>query len=154
MKIVGEIMNLNWENVNLDIGSIRVVKTKTRRNRGIPISKRLYKLLQSVPRSNENSRVFLGIDGAPIKSLKEGYAAALERAELRKIRFHDLRHTFATRLVLGGVDLFTVKELLGHSTIITTQRYAHPSSRSKRDAIDTLSKKPTIIELDTTRKEG
>jgi integrase len=151
---LGELLGLSWENVDLDLGIIRVVKTKTRRNREIPISGRLDEVLRLLPRSTEHSRVFLGIDGGPIKSLKEAYAAALERAELGKIRFHDLRHTFATRLVLGGVDLFTVKELLGHSTIITTQRYAHPNSRSKRDAIAALSKEPTVVEFETTRKEG
>jgi integrase len=151
---LGELLNLCWENVDLDLGIIRVVKTKTRRNREIPISERLHAVLRSLPQSGEHSQVFLGIDGGPVKSLKEAYGAALERAELGKIRFHDLRHTFATRLVLSGVDLFTVKELLGHSTIVTTQRYAHPNSRSKRDAIAALSKKPTVVELDTTRKEG
>lgn len=55
--------------------------------------------------------------------------------------FHDLRHTLATRLVLGGIDLVTVKELMGHADISTTMRYAHPSPDSKRHAVDCLSAK-------------
>jgi site-specific recombinase XerD len=52
--------------------------------------------------------------------------------------FHDLRHTFATNLVLGGADLATVKELMGHADITMTLRYSHPTPDSKRRAVDSL----------------
>ena len=81
--------------------------------------------------------VFVKSDGNRVRSVREGYNAALKRAGLsgQRITLHTLRHSFATRLVESGADLFTVKELLGHSTIITTQRYAHPGRDSKREAI-------------------
>ena len=75
--------------------------------------------------------------------VKKGYKAALRRAGLteKNYRFHDLRHTFATRLIERGVDPFTVQELGGHASIVTTQRYAHPNRESKRRAVASLGDK-------------
>ena len=86
-------------------------------------------------------RVFCWKDGQPLHDIKNGYKGALRRAGLleKRFRFHDLRHSFATRLAESGVDLFTIKELLGHSTIVTTQRYAHPGKDAKKDAIARLA---------------
>ncbi len=70
--------------------------------------------------------------------MKTAFLKAVKRADIPPCRFHDLRHTFATRLVLAGVDLATVKELMGHASISTTMRYAHPSPPHKRDAVARL----------------
>ncbi|TEU08521.1 MAG: hypothetical protein E3I52_01810 [Candidatus Aminicenantes bacterium] len=59
-------------------------------------------------------------------------------ADFDNFRFHDLRHTAATLMVMGGVDLVTVKEILGHSRIEITMRYAHPTSENKRKAVAVL----------------
>jgi len=64
------------------------------------------------------------------------------RANIKNLRFHDLRHAFATRLVESGVDLITVKELLGHSTVKITERYTHPNQKLKEKAVELLAKKP------------
>jgi len=77
--------------------------------------------------------------GRPLSDLQTGFKAACRKAAVGDVRFHDLRHTAATYMVLGGIDLVTVKEILGHATIQMTMRYAHPTPENKRRAIDVLS---------------
>ena len=60
------------------------------------------------------------------------------RAKLNDFRFHDLRHSFASKLVLAQVDLYTVKELMGHSTIQMTERYAHLAPEHKASAVEKI----------------
>jgi len=74
----------------------------------------------------------------PYKSVKRSYATALKNAGIKDFRFHDLRHTFASQLVMSGVDITTVKELLGHKDIKMTLRYAHLAPAHKRKAINVL----------------
>ena len=59
--------------------------------------------------------------------------------KIKKFRFHDFRHTVATRMVEAGIDLAVVQEILGHANIQTTMRYAHPVPERKKQAIDALS---------------
>jgi integrase len=74
-----------------------------------------------------------------VRSLREAYDKALNKAEIEDFTFHDLRHTFTTRLVQNGVDLYKVKELLGHKTCAMTARYAHHYPESLRASIETLN---------------
>jgi site-specific recombinase XerD len=73
-----------------------------------------------------------------VRSLRCAFAKALEKAEIGDIHFHDLRHTFATRLVQSGVDLYKVKELLGHKSFTMTMRYAHHYPESLRSSVEVL----------------
>lgn len=73
-----------------------------------------------------------------VRSLREAFGKTLKKADIKDFHFHDLRHTFATRLVQNGVDLYKVKELLGHKTIVMTMRYAHHYPESLRSSIDIL----------------
>ena len=76
----------------------------------------------------------------PIQDVKKAFKTACSRAGIEDLRFHDLRHTFATRLIESGVDIVTVSELLGHSTIKMTMRYSHPTPVHKRNAVEILVK--------------
>jgi site-specific recombinase XerD len=73
-----------------------------------------------------------------IKNPRKWFATALEQAEIKGVTWHTLRHTFASRLVMGGVDLKTVQELMGHKTIAMTARYAHLAPTHKLQALETL----------------
>ena len=70
--------------------------------------------------------------------MKKSFHTVIDRAGIKDFRFHDLRHTVATRLVEKNIDLSVVKDILGHSKITTTQRYAHPVPQRKLEAINIL----------------
>ena len=140
---LGEILNLTWGQVDLRQGYITVVKTKSGKQRKIPINRAAYDALKN--RSKDSIFVF-NQDGKPYGSVKKGFKGALKRAGIGYCRFHDLRHTFATRLVLANVSLPVVKELLGHASIETTMRYAHPTPESKKSAVDMLDWQKTDLD--------
>ncbi len=84
-----------------------------------------------------NQSVFI-YNRKPIQDIRTAFHNACKRAGIKSLRFHYLRHTFATRLVLSGVDLATVSKLLGHSTIGMTMRYSHPTPEALKRAIQVL----------------
>ncbi len=89
----------------------------------------------------------------PEGAVRSSFAVALRNAGIKRCRFHDLRHTFATCLVLSGVSLPVLKELLGHASIVTTMRYAHPTPESKMSAVESLEQGSPISsghKMDTT----
>lgn len=132
---IGEILNLEWNQLDLKNRVIIVEHTKNGKIRKIPINSTLRNLFV-------NARILgkyvFGNGINPYGSIKKGFHAAIRRAGIPHLRFHDLRHTFATRLVSNGIDLATVKELLGHSTIMMTMRYTHPTPEHKINAVESL----------------
>ena len=138
-----EILNLKWDNVDLKHGLILLEKTKNGERREIPINeplKQLFKQLFTNRRLN-TEYVFVNPEtGKRYIDLKRSFHSACKKAGIRDFRFHDLRHTFASQLVMNGVDLKTVQELLGHKTIKMTLRYAHLSQAHKKEAVKALEK--------------
>ncbi len=132
----GEILNLKWEDLDFDQKIIFVKNTKNGEMREIPMAEAVFNELRSW--QHRSAYVFCDSDGTHIVSIKGAYSNAVKRAGISDFTFHDLRHTFASHLAMSGVDLLTIKELLGHKSINMTLRYAHLSPNHKRKAIESL----------------
>jgi len=137
----GEILNLKWVDVDLRNRIISILNSKNNEKREIPVNEDLFQALLRVRKNLESPYVFCKEDGVPYKDVKTGFRAALKRAKISNFRFHDLRHTFASRLVMKGVGLKTVQELLGHKDVRMTLRYSHLSPDHKKAAVEKLSKR-------------
>ena len=106
-----------------------------------------------MPHSIESIFVFTDRNGNPYKSIKRSFSTALKKAEIRDFRLYDLRYTFASHLVMAGVDLTSVKELLGHKSLSMTMRYSHISPSHKRKAINKLDEVLKNTQEEDAQKE-
>lgn len=111
--------------------------TKNSSSRYIPLNDEAYNLLNQLYNKSDlkNGLVFPSKNNQPFNHVKRSWASVLEKAEISQFRWHDLRHHFASKLVMAGVDLNTVRELLGHSDIKMTLRYAHLAPEHKINAV-------------------
>ncbi|MFZ6017797.1 MAG: tyrosine-type recombinase/integrase [Nitrospirota bacterium] len=110
----GEILNLKWDNVDLKHGFILLDRTKNGDRREIPINDTTRQTLQSLTRRLDIPYVFFdSVTGKAYQDVKRSFNTALRKAGIKDFHFHDLRHTFASHLVMAGVDITTVKELFG-----------------------------------------
>ena len=90
---------------------------------------------------NSRGLVFCNQEGKKFTDVKKAWGAIKEAAKIKNFRWHDMRHHFASRLVMEGVDLNTVRELLGHADIKMTLRYAHLAPEHKARAVEKLDKR-------------
>ncbi len=97
-------------------------------------------MFEEMPHSIESIHVFTDRDGKPYKSVKKSFSTVLRKAGIRDFRLHDCRYTYASQMVMNGVDLATVKDLLGHKSLTMTLRYAHLAPEHKRKAVNILDK--------------
>lgn len=133
----GNILELRWEQINFDYRFIEVLKNKGNKRIQIPLSETLYN--EFIKIRQKEGYIFVNPEtGLPYQDIKKAFNSAKERAGIKNFRFHDLRHTVATRLVEKGIDLAVVQDLLAHSNIQTTMRYAHPVPKRKLEAIQAL----------------
>lgn len=136
----GEILGLTRQSVDFQRGVIYVGNTKTGRNREIPMNAAVRQelvALQSSPIESEYVFVNRGT-GQRLVDIKKGFTGACREAGISDFRFHDARHTAATRMADAGVDAFTIAEILGHSSIQMTRRYTHAIGENKRKAVEAL----------------
>jgi integrase len=139
---LGEILNLRWSQVDLGERRIRVEKTKSGKFRFININTPLLEVLGELKtRNGHNPFVFFDQrTGHAFKRIDKAFKTARRRADISDLRFYDLRHTFASRLIHAGVDIEIVKSLLGHSSITLTQRYIHSNDEMKKKAVELLGR--------------
>lgn len=98
--------------------------------------------------------MFIDPQGRRFTDIKRSFTSARKRAGIKEFRFHDLRHTFASHLVMSGVDIVTVKELLGHKTLAMTLRYAHLAPSHKAKALENLYGGGGYVLATVDKKEG
>ncbi len=137
----GEIFSLRWENVNFEqaVLTIEGSYAKSGKTRHIPLNTEALQVLKSWRQQADNPElVFPGKEGHRFNNIKKAWAGILKAAEIKGFRWHDLRHHFASRLVMADVDLNTVRELLGHSDMSMTLRYAHLAPEHKANAVERL----------------
>ncbi|WP_269764928.1 tyrosine-type recombinase/integrase [Burkholderia ubonensis] len=141
-----ELLALDWVRVDFERSCLRleVEHTKNGKRRLVPLNQSALSALRDqrdwVMRNCEGSEwVFPSRTGRHVQTLQKGFYAACMRAGISNFRIHDLRHTFASWLVMEGVSLYVVKDLLGHSSITVTERYAHLSPDQGRMAVQRLA---------------
>ncbi len=142
---LGEIRSLRWTMVDLPRrrAVVQTVLSKTSRARTIPLNRTARTMLAArALRSGQHPEalVFCTSRGTAYtgSNVERAFREVVNKTGLARLRLHDLRHTFATRLVQKGVDLYTVQRLLGHTTPAMTQRYAHHSTSSLAPAVGLL----------------
>jgi len=136
-----EILSLKWSNIDLKNGYIHIEKSKNKERRDIPMNDSLLNLFRKMftERRIDTDFVFVNpVTGTRLTEFKRSFHTALKKSGIKDFRFHDLRHTFASHLVMSGVDLTTVKELLGHKDIKMTLRYSHLAPEHKQKAVSVL----------------
>ncbi|AMO58156.1 site-specific integrase [Endozoicomonas montiporae] len=140
----GEVFNLKVRDVDFSARVLTVAGggAKSGESRHIPLNKEAYSVLKQWVEQNKLERgdlVFANPNtGKRFDNIKNAWKSLMESADLENFRFHDLRHTFGTRLAQRGVDLETLRDLMGHSDIKTTQIYLHTSNQLKVDAVAKL----------------
>ena len=133
-----EILQLKWKDIDLKERRITVKRTKNNEIRTVPINDTLYEELVKVARQSESEYVFCDRSGVPYGNVRKSFDSALTLAKIEDFHFHDLRHTFASHLVMKGCDLRTVQQLMGHKEIKMTMRYSHLSKAHLQEAVSKL----------------
>jgi len=152
----GEILSLRIRDIDFSRRTLLVMESKNGERRSIPLNNTAMDMLHRKVSGKSISilgYIFSTSTGTAItpSNLSRAFNKAVKKAEISKFCFHDLRHTFATRLVQSGIDLYKVSKLLGHKDISTTQRYAHHYPESLREGVEILD---TLASKTKGQEEG
>ena len=143
-----EIFNLEWEDVDIEQRRLKMIVKKNQKLLSLPLNETAFGIIEARKAIAHGSFVFYNpMTGGQFKDVKGALAAAVKRAALAKVTWHMFRHTFASRLTRQGVDIVTVKELLGHANISVTLRYAHSNDDAKRRAVDKLGTSDKVVTI-------
>lgn len=149
----GEILSLRWDQIK--DGQIYLTETKTNTARQIPVNDTLSELFKRIKKDRAGEYVFtfkrktkklqgnltvINPDtGNRIHSVKVAFATALRKSKIQNFKFHDLRHTFASHMIMRGASMKEIQEILGHTTMTMTLRYSHLSQEHKNKAVNLLN---------------
>lgn len=138
----GEVFNLTWADIDLKNKIITVDgdTSKSGQTRHIPMNREALATIEAWKdqHTRDSGYVFPGRDGKRLDNVNTSWEGVLKLAKVTGFRWHDLRHTFASKLVMAGVPLNTVRDLLGHSDLAMTLRYAHLAPDSKASAVELI----------------
>jgi integrase len=149
---LGEILNLKWKEVDLENALVKMLVQKNRRMLEVPLNERAAAVVHGWYGLRKCEYVFYNPEtGEQWKDLWLGLKKACRAAGLDDVTWHTFRHTFASRLTRAGVDLVTVKELLGHSTISVTMRYAHTNRDAKQKAVRLIGNGAKMVTVGVAR---
>ena len=135
-----EILSLKWSQINLDRREITLTKTKSGLPRVIPMTDQAVTTFVATLRHVTSPYVFCNrTTGERYRSVKKAFHSACRRSQITDFRFHDLRHTFASWSVQGGMDLYRLSRILGHATTQMTARYAHLATADLHAAVRSVA---------------
>jgi site-specific recombinase XerD len=145
-----ELYGLTWEFIDSDHRVLTVALSKNGETRHVPMNAVTLAAVEHLrQRKKEKNAVFLNEHGEPLQNSRHWFDPAVAAAGIEDFTWHCLRHTFASRLVMKGVDIRTVQELLGHKTIQMTVRYAHLAPQHKLAAVERLCEP---VEVESNQK--
>lgn len=146
------LLGLRWRDVDLEAKVYTVPQSKSGDALRLPMHSLVKEILKGLPRNG--AYVFAKADGEPPWDFTHTFAAAVKRAGIQDLHLHDLRHTWASRMAMAGVDLLTIKELGGWKTLSMVTRYAHLSPDHKRAALGRLISYRIATTTDTRQETG
>ncbi len=142
----GELFRLTWDDILFDLKSLRAKSRKTKRNeykiRYVPLNSEAFAALKAWYEQHPSKKglVFINEEtGKAFTTIKKTWSTLRNEIKLKDFRWHDFRHHFASQLVMAGVDLNTVRELMGHTDIKMTLKYAHLAPEHKAEAVERIA---------------
>ena len=158
----GEIFSLRWSHVDLENARLNLFDTKNGKSRTVFLNQRAVAMFKTRPEGKPDSLIFPSRNGGQAVQVSDSFNRAVDKLKLnegitdrrQRITFHCLRHSFASHLVSDGVDLFTIKELLGHSDYKMAARYSHVAPRSLQAAVARLDAAPEAPGAEVLPAEG
>jgi integrase len=141
----GALLKLTWDDLSFETQTIRLRRETAKSDKlsYIPMNSTVYDTLTKWKTFKEKKGrveefLFTGSQGTPLSDIRKSWATVLNEAKITGFRWHDLRHDYASQLVMAGVSILTVKELLTHTNLEQTLRYAHLAPDQKKSAVDKL----------------
>jgi integrase len=137
----GELFSLTWGAIDHQVGTltVRADTSKSSRKRVIPMNAKASVYVRHLFRHrSSDGLIFANSRGKRFSDVKRSWGRILDEAEIRGFRWHDLRHSFASKLAMAGVDLVVVRDLLGHADFRMTLRYAHLAPSHMAAAVERL----------------
>ena len=141
----GEVIRLTWEHVDLERKAVYIGEQKNKGKDELPLNEKAMEVLRRRARVRliKKNVVFYSKHGHALeaRNLIRAFKSAMKKAGVEKLRWHDLRHTHATRMAHAGVDPYKIQKLMRHKSATMMQRYAHHNVESLRDGVEALDRR-------------